>query len=91
VKGRERGRVSGRARIHERENARENENYRSLLQNVVSFIGLFCKRDLSTRPIPRVRGRTRKRGREQQRECVWQNDLESDGERKRVTQIACVA
>jgi len=22
-------------------------NYRSLLQNIVSFIGLFCKRDLS--------------------------------------------
>jgi len=23
-----------------------NKNYRSLLQNIVSFIGLFCKRDL---------------------------------------------
>ena len=94
MRGGERGRVSGRASIHERENARGNENYRSLLQNVVSIIGLFCKRDLSTRPICETypaRARAHAQKEVSDKESMWQNDRERDGEREKVIQIACVA
>ena len=50
-------RTDGKAREREKEEAREKQDplslsvaeyslfYRALLQNIVSFIGLFCKRD----------------------------------------------
>ena len=44
----ERGRGRGRGRGRESLLSRVDvvNHYRSLLQNIVSFIGLFCKRDL---------------------------------------------